>query len=102
MKIQNISSLQRIYYLNAGMESLLRTNLVENHLLIIEKQQIEHYGLVTSIRVWYVDILEIEYGITDERWVSLPLDEGTRQVMADGIRILFERGNILSQHESKK
>ena len=67
---------------------------------IIEKQQIEYYGLVTSIRVWYINGFEIEYGITDERWVSIPLNAGTRQVISDGMQILFERGNILSRHQS--
>jgi len=67
----------------------------------VEKQQAEDYGLLTSLRVWYRDGPEIEYGLTDERWSALPLDEGTRQVMADGMRVLFERGDILSRHLSE-
>lgn len=66
----------------------------------VEKQQVEDYGLLISIRVWYADGREIEYGITDEQWAAAPVDEGTRQVMADGMQILFERGNILSHHRS--
>ena len=66
----------------------------------IETLQVEDYGLVTSIRVWYTDGLEVEYGITDERWAAVPLDEGTWHVIADGMRILFERGTILSRHQS--
>ena len=66
----------------------------------VEKQQVEDYGLLISIRVWYADGREIEYGITDERWAAVPLDEGTRQVMADGMQILFEQGNILSCYQS--
>lgn len=62
----------------------------------VEKQQVEDYGSLTSLRVWYDDRLEIEYGLTDERWAALPLDEGTRQVIADRMRVLFERGNLLS------
>jgi predicted nucleotidyltransferase len=64
----------------------------------VEKQQVEDYGLLTSLRVWYLNGPEIEYGLTDERWAALPLDEGTRQVMAGGMRVLFERGAILSCH----
>jgi len=64
----------------------------------VEKQQVEDYGLVTSIRVWYTDGLEVEYGITDERWAAVPLDEGSRQVIADGMQVLFERGTVLSRH----
>ena len=64
----------------------------------IERQQCEDYGLVTSLRVWYTRGLEVEYGITDLRWTTDPLDEGTREVIKNGIQVLFERGNILSRH----
>lgn len=66
----------------------------------VDKQQIEDYGLLSSLRVWYHDGREIEYGITDERWAALPLDPGTQQVMAGGLRVLFERGSLLSRHRS--
>jgi hypothetical protein len=55
--------------------------------------------MLTSVRVWYGDGREIEFGLTDERWAAVPLDEGSRQVIEDGMRILFERGNILSRHK---
>lgn len=64
----------------------------------IDKYRLENYGLVTSIRIWYGDGLEVEYGITDERWAADPLDEGTRKVIADGMRMLFDRGDILGCH----
>jgi predicted nucleotidyltransferase len=64
----------------------------------VEKSQVEDYGLLTSIRVWYRDGLEIEYGITDERWAAIPLDAGTQRVIADGMRVLFECDDILSRH----
>ena len=64
----------------------------------VEKQQVEDYGLVTSKRVWYTEGLEVEYGITDERWAAVPLDKGSRQVIADGMQVLFERGMGLSRH----
>ena len=60
--------------------------------------QVEFYGLLTSIRAWYADGREVEYGVTDERWAAVPLDAGSRRVMADGMRVLFERGAILSRH----
>jgi len=64
----------------------------------VHKQQVEKYGLVTSIRVWYEDGLEVEYSIANEVWAAEPLDKGTQQVIADGMGILFERGTILSRH----
>ena len=63
----------------------------------IDHQQFEEYGKVTSLRVWYSCGYEVEYGIADETWAALPVDEGTRQVLSDGIRIIFERGAILSR-----
>ena len=66
----------------------------------VEKHQVENYGLLTSIRVWYTNGCEIEYGITDESWAAVPLDKGTQQVIEDGMRILFERGTTLSRHQS--
>ena len=56
----------------------------------------ENYGKVTSLRVWYRDGLEVEFGFTDRTWLSLPLDEGTRSVLLDGARVLFERDQLLS------
>jgi predicted nucleotidyltransferase len=74
------------------------TNWVQ-HFEIVEHQQLEDYGRVTSIRVWYTGGLEVEYGLTDETWVATPLDEGTRRVISDGMRILFEREPLLSPHQ---
>ncbi len=65
----------------------------------VERQQLEDYGKVTSLRVWYADGLEVEYGLTDETWATLPLDEGTKQVISRGMRVLCERGDILSRHQ---
>ena len=58
----------------------------------------EDYGRLISLRVWYADGLEVEYGLTDESWAGVPLDEGSRQVIADGMRVLFERGPLFSRH----
>jgi len=66
---------------------------------VVEKQQVEEYGLLTSIRVWYIDGREIEYGITDERWAAIPLDEGSRRVISDGMEVLFEKNHILTRHQ---
>ena len=62
----------------------------------VVRQQVEDYGMVTSLRTWYADGLEIEYGITFPVWAQTPLDAGTRQVIEDGMRVLFERDALLS------
>ena len=66
----------------------------------IKRQQVEDYGKVTSLRVWYEDGLEVEYGLTDPTWTVQPIDEGTGEVISGGMRVLYERGDILSRHQS--
>lgn len=65
---------------------------------IIEKRQDEDYGKLTSLRIWYQDGREVEYGITTPDWAGTPLDEGTRAVISGGMLVLFERGDLLSRH----
>src|SRR5919197_926472 len=65
---------------------------------VVEKQQTEDYGKLISIRVWYQGGTEVEYGLTTPDWAAIPLDAGTQQVMRGGWSVLFERGDLLSQH----
>ncbi len=62
--------------------------------------QKEDWGAVTSMRVWYQDGLEVEYGITLPSWAALPLDPGTLQVVSDGMRIIFDREGSLKSNLS--
>jgi predicted nucleotidyltransferase len=64
----------------------------------VEKHQTEDYGKLISIRVWYQDGTEVEYGITTPDWAAIPLDAGTREVILGGMIVLFERGILLSRH----
>ena len=64
----------------------------------VVSQDTEHYGNVVSLRVHYVGQLEVEFGLTDVNWAAVPLDPGTREVMSGGMRVLFERGPLLSKH----
>ncbi len=61
----------------------------------VRHSQVEHYGRLTSLRVQYGDDLEVEFGLTGESWAFVPLDEGTRRVIAGGIKVLFERRPLL-------
>jgi predicted nucleotidyltransferase len=62
----------------------------------VEREQLEDYGKCKSLRVWYSDRFEVEYGFVDEAWAALPLDEGTRKTVSDGMKVLFERKPLLS------
>ena len=55
------------------------------------RRQTEHYGACTSVRAWYEGGLEVEFGLVEPSWLALPLDEGTRRVLADGHRVLVDK-----------
>jgi uncharacterized protein len=57
----------------------------------VSKWQVEDWGKVTALRVWYADGLEVEYGFALPDWAAQPLDPGTRQVIAEGMRVVFDR-----------
>jgi len=65
-------------------------------------QKIEDYGKLTSLRVWYENGLEIEYGFTTRDWAKAPLDKGTKRVIEDGMRVLFEKEVLLSPYEAPR
>jgi predicted nucleotidyltransferase len=64
---------------------------------LVKSYEVEDWGLVTSLRVYYEDGLEVEYGFTSSEWVRSPIDEGTRQVISDGMQILLDKEGLLSQ-----
>lgn len=55
----------------------------------------ENWGLVQSRRVQYVDGPEVEFGLTTTEWAAVPLDPGTRRVVADGFVILHDPDGLL-------
>ncbi len=57
--------------------------------------QFEDWGKVTSVRVWYTNGREVEFGITTAEWAAEPLDAGTREVVANGFKVLFDRASYL-------
>lgn len=66
------------------------------------KLAIEDWGKVTSLRVWYEGGKEVEFGITTPEWIAHPIDEGTRKVISDGIKILFDRHGYLADAISEQ
>ena len=63
-------------------------------------QEVEEYGKLTSLRVWYESGLEIEYGFTTREWVQSLSEKDIKQITNDGLRVLFEKEKILSPHET--
>jgi predicted nucleotidyltransferase len=64
---------------------------------VVSREQIEDYGKVTSVRIWYQNGLEVEYGVTDRSWAELPLDAGTAEVMRGGFKVLFDPHGLLAR-----
>jgi DNA polymerase/3'-5' exonuclease PolX len=64
----------------------------------VVSQDTEHYGNLVSLRVHYEGGLEVEFGLTDPNWAAVPLDPGTSEVISAGMKVLFERGPVLSRH----
>lgn len=57
----------------------------------------EDYKMVQSLRVIYGDGLEVEFGLTVPAWAATePLNPGTRRVISDGCRIIFDRRGVLA------
>lgn len=65
-------------------------SFIEEFGKVIRKNK-EQWGRVTSIRVWYEDGLEVEFGITSPLWISKPLDEGTFKVLSDGYKVIIDK-----------
>ncbi len=63
---------------------------------VVTREEYEDWGQVRSLRVWYEGGVEIEWGLTTLAWVGDPLDPGTRRVLRDGYRIIFDRDGVLS------
>jgi predicted nucleotidyltransferase len=57
----------------------------------------EEWGVVTSLRVYYTEGVEVEFGLTTLAWVELPVDPGTQYVVSHGMRILWDREGMLGR-----
>lgn len=65
----------------------------------VHKQQTEYYGACTSIRVWYGDGKEVEFGIVEPSWISIPLDSGTFKVLSDGYKLIVDKKKYFEKLE---
>lgn len=57
----------------------------------VSEYSIEDYGRVQSVRVFYKNGFEVEFGITEIMWTEIPADPGTFQVISDGSRIIIDK-----------
>lgn len=57
----------------------------------------EDWGLVQSVRVFYQDGPEVEFGIAGTAWTEIPPDPGTAAVVRDGCSNLLDRDGRLGR-----
>jgi predicted nucleotidyltransferase len=66
-----------------------------------DKAKLETYGVVKSWRVWLGKQVELELTLGDISWAGVdPIDNGTREVIKDGFRILIDKDNLLTDLRS--
>lgn len=69
---------------------------------MIKKKQTEYYGACTSVRVWYQEGIEAEFGFVKPDWISLPLDPGTERVLQDGYLVLTDKRGLFEHPDLPK
>jgi len=57
----------------------------------------ENYGNLTVCRVWYQNGLEVEFGFGNESWA---VDPGGQAVIAEGLKVLLDRGPLRAHHDA--
>jgi hypothetical protein len=63
----------------------------------IKHYQFEEWGILTSLRIMYNNDLEVEFGVATEKWITEPLDEGTKDVVKNGgFKIVLDKENIFN------
>ena len=77
--------------LTDAKEELLRDQSWTARFGRVARQQTESYGACTSVRVWYQDGREVEFGLVLPSWADAPLDGGTARVLRDGYRVLADK-----------
>ena len=52
--------------------------------------RLKDYGKLTSVRVFYEEGPQVEFGFTQLDWLVLPLDAGTVGVLRNGFQIVYD------------
>jgi len=93
---QKIDSDIDLIILTSDKQSYVENPIVFSVLGEIDEINIETYGECTSVRVWYKSGLNVEFGIVSLKWVDIPLDEGTQQVLSGGYKILVDKTDLFA------
>ena len=61
----------------------------------VVRTQNETWGRVDTVRSTYEPGLEVEYNFAPLEWADVPVDSGTRRVVKEGFRVLFDPEGML-------
>jgi len=67
----------------------------------VTEGKVEDWERVKSLRVFYKDGLEVEYGFALPEWADIPVDTGTHRALRGGMKILFDPRGLLSRLEQE-
>lgn len=85
--------------LTAAKDAMLRDQSWAARFGRVKRSRVESYGACTSVRVWYENGPEVEYGLVPPSWAGSPLDPGTARVLRDGYRVLQDRAGHFAAPE---
>jgi predicted nucleotidyltransferase len=63
----------------------------------VGERKVENWGRLKSLRVFYRDGLEVDYGFALPDWADIPVDTGTHRVVLGGMKILFDPRGLLTR-----
>jgi predicted nucleotidyltransferase len=63
----------------------------------VDEYDVENWGKVEALRVFYKGSVEVEYNFSTPDWADVPVDEGTRRVVIGGLKILFDPQGALKR-----
>lgn len=58
---------------------------------------VEDWGPITSLRTSYSEWGEVEFGVGMPSWAAIPVDDGTRAVVSDGMVVVFDPAQLLAK-----
>ena len=61
----------------------------------VRECEVENWGRVKSLRTFYKDGTEVEYNFSTPDWAGVPVEKGTHDVVADGMKIIYDPRSVL-------
>jgi predicted nucleotidyltransferase len=61
----------------------------------VEREELEDWGRMQCLRIWYGSGAEVEWGLATIEWIGVPLDPGTQHVLLGGYRVIYDRDGVL-------